>query len=536
MFDEEEYSKSLQDYLNILKRRKLSMIIPTVIVFLMALMLALGLPATYRSEATILIEEQEVPKDFVRTTITSYAAQQVQVISQRILTVENIKGIADKFNLYQQTAQGSRIPSTEIAEAFRESMKLDLVSADVVDPRSGRPTEATIAFTLAFEDGNPTAAQKITNELVTLFLDENLRNRTEQATSTVNFLAAESQQLDAELKALEVKLAAFKTDNKGSLPELHQFNLSTLERSQREVSDITFRLQVLEKRKIELSSELAQISPSAPVVMATGEVVLPDRDRLRALQSALRQKSTVYSDQHPELIRLKREIKSLTAELSTGMQQSGQTAQADNPAYVLLDTQLKAVSAEMRSLMGKRVELNAKIDKYEQLLLKAPDVEKDYQSLIREYQTAQAKYQEITSKRREADLAKDLEQEQRGERFTLIQPALLPLTPSSPNRLAIILAGFILSGAAGFGVVMLRESLDTAIHGEAELTAVMGASPLVVIPYIDNQADINKRKRYWLLGIVSTFILVVLLLVYIHFFFKPLDVLWFVILKKVGLS
>lgn len=567
------------------RRRKFSMLVPAMAIIILAVLLAFGLPATYQSRATILIEEQEIPQDFVRSTITSFAAQQVQVISQRVLTVENISTIVEKFKLYQQEDSNSRLPSTELAEIFRSNMELELVSADVIDPRSGRPTEATIAFTLAFTDPSRATAQKVTNELVTLFLDENLRDRTDQATSTADFLEAEAQQLNEELLGLEQRLANFKQANEGSLPELYQFNLSTLERTQREISDVKLRLQELEKRKIELAAELAQLSPSAPVVLPSGEVVLSSVDRLKALQSEYRRKSAIYNDNHPDVTRLQREIAALEAELgiqtdaedlrrqlreeretlaelrsrysenyyevqntlqviedlerdlagSTGANDAN-TPQPDNPAYILLDTQLSATESEVRALGSREQELQGKIARYESLLLRAPDVEKDYQALLRDYNNATAKYQDIKAKQREAAVAKNLEQEQKGERFALIEPPALPLDPVSPNRPAILFLGVVLACGAGLGVALIREAMDRGIHGVGELTAVLGEAPLVVIPYLDNDDDILHNRRAWQISLGAALAAGLLFIVYLHFFFKPLDVLFFVALNKLGLG
>lgn len=586
---EEEYNvKSLQDYIGMLRRRKFALFVPSVIIFALAAILAFGLPATYESQATILIEEQEIPQDFVRTTITSFAAQQVQVISQRVLTVENIAGIVQKFKLYQQDDVNSRLPRTELATLFRSNMEMELVSADVIDPRSGRPTQATIAFTLSFRDSARATAQKVTNELVTLFLNENLRNRTEQATSTEDFLNTEAEQLNEELLTLEQRLADFKTANEGSLPELYQFNLSTIERTQREISDVQLRIQELNKRKIELAAQLTQLSPSAPVVLSSGEVVLSDVDRLKALQSEFRRKSALYRDNHPDVIRLQREIKalqselgiqtdvedlrvqlqeqnaqladlqsrykdshheikntrSLIAELKNSIAAAGRNTadvtsnapQADNPAYILLNTQLSSTESEMRSLGSKQVQLQEKINQYEALVKRAPDVEKDYQALLRDYNNTTIKYQDIRAKQREATVSKNLEEEQKGERFTLIEPPALPLDPVSPNRPAILLLGFVLAAGAGLGFALLKEAMDGAVHGVRELTAIMGEAPLVSIPYINNTADIEKRRRAWQIYLSLAVATGIGLAIYLHFFFKPLDVLYFVILNKLGLS
>lgn len=583
--DEMEAGKTLPEYLAMLRRRKFALLLPAVAVFAIALLLAFGLPASYQSKATILIEEQEIPQDFVRSTITSFAAQQVQVISQRVLTVETINGIAEKFGLYQDPDSNRRLPRTELAKLFREDMTLDLVSAEVIDPRSGRPTEATIAFTLAFEASSPSMAQKVTNELVTLFLNENLRERTDQAASTARFLDEEAGRLDEELVVLEEELARFKAANEGSLPELYQFNLSTLERTQRELSDVRLRLQELEKRKIELGAEMAQLSPQAPVVLPSGDVVLSDLDRLRALESELRRKRAIYRETHPDITRLQREVDTLRDELGVGLspstlreqlrEQRGRLAElrsryndnhaevvttrrvigeleaslaqaergpsqpepvADNPAYVLLQTQLNATKSDIRSLTAKEQELTDKLARYEARIQRAPDVEKDYQALLRDYENATAKYQEIRAKQREAAVARNLEQEQKGERFVLVEPPVLPADPVSPNRPAIIFLGFVLAGGVGVGMALVREAMDGALHGATELARAMGGqSPLVTVPYIDTATDVARQRRLLVAAGGAAVLAGVLFLVYLHLFFRPLDVLFFVVLNKLGL-
>ena len=584
----EDQARSAGDYWAIFKRRRFHILVPVVIIFLLGLALALRLPAVYRSTATILIEEQEIPRDLVRSTVTSFAAQQIQMITQRVMTVEHIEQIVAKFGLYDQNVAQSRLPRTELAALFREQVNLDLVSADIIDPRSGRATEATIAFTLSFDDGNPSTAQKVTNELVTLYLNTNLKARADRAAGASEFLAAQSESLNSELLTLEVRLAEFKALNKGALPELHQFNLSVVERTEREISDVNLRLQVLEKNRIRLSAELAQLSPTAPTVLSTGETVLSDVDRLKAMQSEYRIKSALYKASHPDVKRLNREIAALQAALGVGedvvaLQQQvrqqrevlqqlgddyeadhpqtlaasrvlrdleaelarqqktpvsggGRSPVADNPAYVFLDTQLKATEAEFDSLRLKKIELKSKRSEYETLLQRAPIVEQEYQGILREYNTAQAKYQDLRLKQREADVSRNLEQDRKGERFTLIEPPSLPLIPKSPNRMAIVMLAFILAGAAGVSSAVLFELMDKGIYGAEQLQKLSAVPLLVVVPYLNNREDEKRLKRRWRWLIASSLTLGLALLLIIHFMYKPLDVLWFLLMNRAGLN
>lgn len=580
--DSEEVSKSLGDYIAVLKRRKKIIAIVACAVFLIGLIVAFVWPSTYRSTAVILIESQDIPPDLVRSTITSYAVQRIEEIKQRIMTTANIMGVVERFELYNKD-QLKRLTRTEISNKFRENVSVEPISADVRDPRSGNPTKAVIAFKLAFNGHEPQKVHKVTNELITLYLNENLRGRTEQSNSTSDFLSGELSELDKILKDLEEKLSKFKAENKGSLPELNGFNLNILDRSESELADVKTRIQDLESRKISIGAQLAQLNPSAPTIMANGQAVLSDSDRLKALQSEYRRKSSIYNGDHPDLIRLNREItalsknlglpeeaKDISRQLQIARDQLAQsrekyTAQhpeikrlselvvalekevpqekpalyesvPDNPSYVLLDTQLKAVDSEILALKSKLNIIREKINTHEKLLLKAPTVERDYQVLLRDYENTRLKYREISEKQMQATLGKNLELERKGERFTLIQPPEIPEEPVSLNRLVIVFAA--LMSAVGLGVIagIIAEGLDQRVYGESSINAITGLNNIVVIPFYAEPVDrIVQAKQYrWIVGCAFFSLLVGALL--FNFLVKPLDVTFYILLNRLGLN
>lgn len=578
--DQEEQSKSLAEYLQIAKRRKKPMQIAAAIAFGIAALAALVWPATYRSSATILIEEQEIPQELVRSTITGFANQQIKVISQRILTLSNIMDIVQKYGLWDE-AELKRTPRSEIMEKFQKKMKLDVISADVMDPRSGRATEATIAFTLSFDHPNPAIAQKVANELVNLYMNENLKSRTEKSATTASFLKNEAEALNAHIREIEDKLSQFKQANEGALPELSQYNMNVVERADAELNDARSRLSELQKRRLELAANMAQISPYAATELPTGERALSNQDRLKALQSEFRNKSALYSADHPDVVRLSREISHLEETLGGGssakdyakqlkteqdklaelkqtytadhpevlkqqrvvenLQKAPKTSnvqdgfQADNPAYVLLDTQLKSADSDIKTLTARVAELQAKITKFENYLSKAPDVEKVYAELTRELQTNTLKYQEIKAKQMEAELSQNLETERKGERYALVEPPLLPDDPVSPNRIAILLIGLVLGAAAAAATAGALEMLDDSVRGAGELSTLF-AAPLASIPYLmlAEETEGNQTSYRWL--ILGAVVGVLILLLIFHLAVKPLDVVWFIALRKLGIG
>src|SRR5580700_11659668 len=157
------------------RRRRIFWIVASV-ALAATIALAVVLPATYRAMATILIEQQEIPQEMVRSVITSFADQRVQVISQRVMTTQNLLSLIDRYKLYPDIRQ--REPREVLLQRMRDDIGMKMISADVIDPRSGRPTQATIAFSVAYQNRSPDLALKVASDLTTLYLNENLTSRT----------------------------------------------------------------------------------------------------------------------------------------------------------------------------------------------------------------------------------------------------------------------------------------------------------------------------------------------------------------------
>lgn len=539
---EEEYL-GISDYLAILKRRKKQLVIPALVILIMSAGLAFGLPSVYRSEATILIEQQEIPSELVRSTVTSYAGERIQVISQRVMTTENLGKIIDAYGLYEDKRE--EVSLTLLVEMMREEIGLEIVSADVIDPRSGRPTTTTIAFKLSFNSKNPRIAQKVTSELASLYLSENLKQRERSAVETSGFLAAESEKLNDAVRELENKLATFKEKNFNKLPELQQLNIQLMERNENTLADTDRNIRMLQERIIYLQSELAQMNPTTGSYSADGRRIYGTEDRLMALQAEYVSLAARYTDDYPTLVKMKEEIGALQKETSA-TELAGdlknldrrrlEISRVDNPAYVQLQTQLKAAQGELVSLEKSRDEINDKLKDFEARLMQSPQVEREYLNLARDYENAIAKYQEVKAKQLEAELSESLERERKGERFSLIEPPLIPESRDKPNRIVILFLGTVFGIAGGIGNVVLRESMDDMVHGVKGIMDVTKSPPLSVISYIENPQVISKeifRKRA---SALLVFVILVACLAGVHYFLIPLDVIWYVLLRKMDIE
>ena len=584
-FDEFRYPADFRDYVGALRRRKGRAFVCGGIVLLVSLALAFGLPSVYESEGIILIEQQEIPTELVQSTITTFVDQRLQIISQRVMTTKNLVDLIEKYNLYPEKRE--RQPIEVVVSDMREDdISLTPLQADVVDTRTGRSSTATISFNISYKSESPTFAQKVTSELVSLFLQENLRSRTEMAEETSVFLAKESEKIQQEIIELETALAEFKQANLESLPELSQLNMQLMDRTDTSIVDVENQLRSLDERRIYLESELAQIDPYSTMFSETGQRILGPADRLTVLETEYLTLIATYSDQHPDVIKIKNEIdglrlkvgktrdagelrtqlEGLRAELATGQERFSQhhpdvkrltrsvailerelakaevapprtTAELrpDNPAYIQLKARLDATESERSAYQGRLDDLKSKLADYEARLTLAPQVERGYRALIRDFENAVQKDQEIKAKLQNAKLAESLESERKGERFTLIEPPLLPEKPVSPNRSAIAFLGIILSLAGGIGAVAVSEGLDTSVRDAKGVTRTLGTAPLATIPFIQTSADRRNKviiRIVWGIGILLAGLVAVVLF---HFFVMPLDVAWFKTMGRLGI-
>jgi succinoglycan biosynthesis transport protein ExoP len=300
---------SLQMFVAIASRRRAWLLGTFAAGVIASVLLALLWPPQYRSQGTILIEQQEMPLDLVRSTVTSYADQRIQVISKRVMTTETLLDIIRRYNLYPR--QRARDTREALLKRVRADIGLKMISADVIDPRSGKPTTANIAFDVSYTSDSPDLAAKVANELTTLYLNENLTSRTKLAREATEFLQGEGDRIKQQIADLEVKLAKFKEKNAKRLPELVQLNMSMLDRTDQELRTALERQSSLQQQQVYLEAQLVQLKPNSAIFSDTGERILSSRDRLKALRSQLADERARYTADYPDIGRLEREVAGL---------------------------------------------------------------------------------------------------------------------------------------------------------------------------------------------------------------------------------
>lgn len=512
-----ELALSPQDIVKIAKRRKFSFALPALLVMAITLAVALLLPPVYRSSATILIEEQEIPPDFVMATVTSYAEQRLQQINQRIMSTTKLLEIIERFDLYKKMREYRT--TEEVVRQMRNDVRLNPISTEVMDRRTGRPTVATIAFSLVYQGkDSPAAVQRVTNKLVSLFLQENLEVRERQTAETSLFLEEETRRVGDELAGIETALSVFKEKHINALPELLEVNIQGVANSERSIERLEEQLRSTKEREGYLQAQLANLSPF---------MENSDRTRLQTLETELVALKIRFSDEYPDVTKTKAEIKALKAKMTSDRsRQYSDPDEPDNPAYITLASQLASVQADIRSVQYQIGQYRKTKAMYAARIEKTPRVEREYRELTSRQINVHAKYNDLTQKHMEAMVAHGLEKGQKGERFTLIDPPRLPEKPFKPNRLAIILIGVVMGNGAGIGWAAMREFTDPSVRSSDKLAQSTGFPVLGQVPVIMSQKDKHQLLVRRLTFFLSIALAIVVSVTVFHFFVMDLDVFW----------
>ncbi|MEM7365225.1 MAG: hypothetical protein AAF525_14480, partial [Pseudomonadota bacterium] len=410
--DEEAGKLSVSDLIWMVLRRKWFLVLTTLPLMAITTAAVVYLPPVYRSMGVVLVETQQIPENFVQAMITSVVTERVEVIRQRVMTREKLTGIADKFQLYP----GSEHTVSQIMDGMRANTLVEYINT------GGGGNTSTIAFRVGFDHRHPHVAQAVANELITLFLSENVKARTEQASETTEFLANEARKLKEQLDETESQIAAFKQENQDALPEHLDLYLDMLQRTQAS-------LQALEREHSSLTGQREMLEVQLLSTEQSDSRLNEDEIELTTLKGRYLELSVRYQPTYPDMVELRRQINQLEESLA-----SRDTRVNRTEAQITIESRLASIEAQFRALEDQIAASREKMTTLQDQVIRVPQVERGLRDLNRNYDSMVIRYQQTISKTMEAEMAESLEENRKAERFSLIEPPLLPDRPVSPNR------------------------------------------------------------------------------------------------------
>jgi succinoglycan biosynthesis transport protein ExoP len=481
------------------KRRKWLAVLAFVLPFSAVLGLAAFLPSVYRATALVVVDRQQVPEDFVRSTVTSGVETRLQLIREEILSRTRLADLVTKFNLYPELRESGSVDA--VVGRMRRDTEVELLGTEGRGRDRGGDRGGTVSFRINYFANDPQTAARVANALASFYPEENSKIRERVTADTAEFLGRQLKDVKVRLEAQDRLVTEFKNRHLGQTPDHMPANLAIMDRINTQLR-LNHDNQGRAGERLEtLTRQLAEAEASV-----TGpEAAEPAAVRLMKMKQDLAELRTTFSDKYPDVILLRARIASLERQLAggatgdaTGASQPGSDQRAPaTPQVLQLRRAVADAEAAIKDLKLEERRLRDEATTYERRVQLTPGFEQEFQKLSRDLATVADLDRTLSRRYEEAQLAEKLEQRQKGEQFRVLEHANPPPS-SAPNRLRLLLMGFFLSCALAGGAVVLAEHLDTSFHRVDDLRA-SAPVPVYSVPLIVTEADLRRSR--WQLGV-----------------------------------
>jgi len=488
--------EEVRHYLDIIRRRRSVVILVTMGFFVCAAVVAYRLPNIYRSETVILVDAQQVPSSYVPTTVSTPIQDRLSTIQQQVMSPTRLKRMIDKLNLFPD------LRGKETDEAIIQKLQKS-TSVEV----GGRFS----SFKIAYQGANPKQASEIANELAATFIEENLKARQQQFVGTAEFLENELQDTKSQLEAREQQLRSYKSNYVMDLPESKQFHMEALNNLRSQLEASQDRVRRAQQDKMMLQSMMSTNAPTVDLDGGTGPAatVSPLQTQIEKLESRLAELRVRYGPNFPDVRKAQADLDVLKKKEETEKTQVRtlvpvETAPAStskrNP---VVEAQIQKLNQEIDEQTKVQGPLQQQIDFHVSKLERVPVFEQQIAGLMRDYDSLRSHYQNLLDKKLSAQMASELEARQKGERFTILDPAPVPNQPFGPNRVLISLAGLVVGFFGGIGLAIGIEMMDLSVRSEHEAAHLLGVPVLAGIP----QMYTETQRRFRMVRFASATVL-----------------------------
>ncbi len=512
----------------ILVRRRWFILIPLCISLTLGLFLTLTANKTYKSSTLILVQQQSVPTEYVRSVVTSSINQRINTISQQILSRSNLEKIIDQFGLYE--GADTMYLEDKIAGMRRR-----------IHVKIERARHGAEAFSISFQGSDPRKVMRIANTLASFFMDENLKVREAQAIGTSEFLDSELEKTRRRLEAREQKLSVYRSKYLGGLPDELETNLRTLDRLQEQLASKNDLLRESKNSLSLLDAQISEVQRSASqetyvssdnVSGTTGRFASENEEKLYLAEKAHEELLTSYTEKHPDVVKLKKTIENLKQAMEKETSPT-QSMDGDKPVSprkrkingVMAQMQLsrKQGVSDISIIKADIQTIEKRMKQYQARVEDTPKRELELQSLKRDYNNIRDIFNSLLDRKLEAELSVNMEKKQKGEQFRILDHARLPEKPISPDIKKFFLLSLVAGLGIGAGIIFLLEFFDSAIRRDEQLEDDLGLTILASIPQLQVPGDKKKWRLETAGFVMAGFYMIVVLSFFIILNLKGLD-------------
>ena len=518
----------VEDYIDVIRRHQAWILGPALASLVISVVVAFLWPDTYVSQATIRVTPPQIPENLISMPMNVDMGQRISQMTQQITSRANLTNIINTYQLYPRERR--RLPLEDVIE----DMRAKAVGVQMLTPTTGivPGSQRSLAFAVSFKYENRFTAQKVCQDLVTRFIDENLRERSGQVEVVSAFVKDQWEAKKRDLDAIEEQLAKFKSNNVGRTPEQQGSTISAITAIESRMSNINASLARLNQDRLLIESQininkdqLKQITtPSVengPTVQKSERLLNLEREiqigetRIQALREQ-------YTDTHPDvktslanLQILKRERDKLQKEYEEAERQAAagkkmvlrpeaaREARALEGTIQQLQARIEATKMEEESYKKALLEAERQARGMQGTLATMPSSEKEYEQLRLQAMLARRDYEEIDRMRARAEAAKELDNRKQTEKLEILDSASLPQNPTEPKRYMIILGGLFGGLVLGLCLAGAREMKDSTLKNLKDVRAYTQLTVLGCIPLLENDLVVRRRRRLALLAWIT---------------------------------
>lgn len=490
-----------EDYVAILRRRIWWLVVPTLVLAAASLLLSFKLETRYTSQTLVLVQQQRVPDAFVKPVVTEELQQRLATMQEQILSRTRLQPIIERFGLF---ADRPNLSMEEKVDLMRKAITVTPVKADfaTAGDKNGLP-----GFYVSFTASNPRLAQNVCGEITSMFMDENLKVRTNAAQGTTDFLRSQVDDAKRSLDEQDSKLAEFKKKFIGQLPGQEQSNMNMLTTLNTQLDAATQALNRMQQEKTYTESMLTQQVAAWRASESTDAPQTLDQ-QLAAAEAELIRLQSRYTETHPDVVKAKNNVELLQKKIAD---QNKQAAAVDASAAAAtahpkgpepqqiqqLRAQLQGLDTAIKDKQKEQSTILGQIHNYQARIQLSPMVEEQYKELTRDYNTALAFYNDLLSKKNQSEMATDLERKQQGEQFSVMDPPNLPEKPTFPNRPLFAAGGGVGGFAIGTFIALLLEMKDKSLRTDRDVQFFLELPTLAMLPRIGQENGAKRALRFW---------------------------------------
>jgi polysaccharide chain length determinant protein (PEP-CTERM system associated) len=488
---------------DIAKRRIYWIIIPFFIIILGGVYYCLSTPRIYKATTLIMVQAQKVPENYVQSIVSTNIQDRLKTITQQVTSRTNLEKIIQEYQVYE-SPRWKELLLEEKVELLKKQIQISVASTSVGGDN---------AFSISFQYDDPNKVMKVTNALSSNFISENLKTREDQAIGTSEFLNDEMESIKKQLMEKEEQLKAYKERFMGGLPEQLATNLSILTGLRSQLEQLNTSLRSAEDRRTILEQDTAiQVRQNT----TSGSISLDQNSietELSSLNNQLISLRARYTENHPDVIRLKNKIAAIeesqniskTKEINKSSSSTSESKEVESRTSnnEKINPQIVNVIQDISRLKEEIEQTKKKIDWYDTKVEETPKREQELLSLNRDYSNLKDQYNNMYDRKLKADIAVNMEKKQKGEQFKVLDYAKVPIKPFKPIFWQLSLLTLAIGLGAGFGLGYIIEISDTSYRSTEEIEKDFAIPILMTMPNIYTQMEVIKIKRKKIFVIAS---------------------------------